>query len=295
MAGRFFGSTILRRIVAATVAATLLTAGATQPVGAAAGSSWLPGQAEFASLAQDRRVHYEPGAENYARAIAAALPAAIATVEAAQGRPFREPIVVVVYATNEAYQSENGTGSYVPLGTTFMHRIMLAPRLWSYPELSRTSLRLILTHELSHLHFEGHRGLFAYAHLPSWFLEGIAVMVSGGGGAQRVSPEAARAAIAAGRTIRIIDRTALFGSNFDDPQPRSIADGDEQYYYHMYYRQAALFVAYLRDKDPVGFARFLNNLLDGKEFGLSFQNSLGSSPTKAWREFVTVTKGEAHA
>jgi hypothetical protein len=52
-------------------------------------------------------VHYQPGAEDFARDAAALLPGAIARAEAVHGRRFACPVTVGVYATPEAYAAAN--------------------------------------------------------------------------------------------------------------------------------------------------------------------------------------------
>jgi hypothetical protein len=51
------------------------------------------------ALAENSEVHFEPGAEDYAHDVSALLPAAIARIETAQGRPFARPVPLGVYAT----------------------------------------------------------------------------------------------------------------------------------------------------------------------------------------------------
>jgi hypothetical protein len=46
------------------------------------------------ALADNHLVHYEPGAEDFARDVADLLPEAIARVEAVHGRPFAHPVTV---------------------------------------------------------------------------------------------------------------------------------------------------------------------------------------------------------
>src|SRR5262245_54669909 len=53
------------------------------------------------ALSDDRLVHYEPGADDYARVVSALLPSAIARVEAVHGRAFAHPVPLGVYATPE--------------------------------------------------------------------------------------------------------------------------------------------------------------------------------------------------
>src|SRR5262252_1531702 len=71
------------------------------------------------ALSANSQVHYQPGAEDFARDVAALLPDAIARVEGVHGRPFARPVTVGVYATPEAFAAANGQGSEVPVGVTF--------------------------------------------------------------------------------------------------------------------------------------------------------------------------------
>src|SRR5262252_7389877 len=71
------------------------------------------------ALSANSQVHYQPGAEDFARDVAALLPDAIARVEAVHGRRFLHPVIVGAYATPEAYAAANGQGSEVPVGVTF--------------------------------------------------------------------------------------------------------------------------------------------------------------------------------
>ena len=153
------------------------------------------------SVAENGLVHYEPGAEDYAHDVAGLLPAAIAKIEAAHGRPFARPVTVAAYATPEAYAAANSQGSTQFVGVTAFGRVYLSPVL-NWPQHRR--LRAILMHELSHAHIWGWIST-GYVRLPNWFKEGLAVMVSGGGGAEFVSEEEARAAIERGEGIVIDD------------------------------------------------------------------------------------------
>jgi hypothetical protein len=104
------------------------------------------------ALASNGQVHYEPGAEEYARNAAALLPDAIARIEAVHGRQFAHAVTVGVYATPEAYAAASGLSSTVPVGVTFLGRVNLSPKLFS---IQRQRLPAILTHELSHAHISG--------------------------------------------------------------------------------------------------------------------------------------------
>jgi hypothetical protein len=130
-----------------------------------------------------------------------------------------------------------------PVGVTVFGEINLSPKLFR-PQHQR--LRAILTHELSHAHIQGWIGGRAYVSLPKWLKEGLAVMVSGGGGAELVSEDEARAAIQRGEMIVINDTGSL--TDWTD-----LRVGDEPankppwYPVVLGYREAGMFVNYLRE------------------------------------------------
>ena len=100
-------------------------------------------------FAENRQVHFEPGAEDYAHDVSALLPAAIARVEAVHGRSFVRPVTVGVYATPAAYTAANVLGPTPTVGITAFGRVNLSPVL---NRQQRRRLPAILTHELSHAH-----------------------------------------------------------------------------------------------------------------------------------------------
>jgi hypothetical protein len=232
------------------------------------------------ALEHDARVHYEPGARSYAEAVAKVLPRAIAKIEAVQGAPFGGPFVVATYMDEDAYAAANGQYSTKTGAATYFDRVTLSPRLWR-EEPDR--LEAYLAHELSHEHLWSHLPALAYLQIPNWFQEGLAVMASDGGGAQRVSIEEAKAAINAGDVIETPDVAGLFNSI---KPPARFADGNVHRQFHMAYRQAGLFVAYLREKNPAAFKGFLHRLLDGERFKPAFEASFGSSVAGNWQGFA---------
>jgi hypothetical protein len=239
------------------------------------------------ALPDDSRVHYQPGAEDFARDTAALLPDAIKQVEAAHGRRFAHPVTVGVYATPEAYAAANGLGSDIPVGVTFAGRVNLSPKLF-WPQHAR--LPAILTHELSHAHVAGWIGN-AYFRLPNWFKEGLAVMVSEGGGAELVSEEEARAAIQRGEQIAIDDTGGL--QNLVEIRfERAPAKTPRSWYpVVLAYREAGMFVNYLRESDGPGFDRMMNAILDGRTFAEAVDAGYHDNVRSLWRQFV---KSNAH-
>jgi hypothetical protein len=235
------------------------------------------------ALAGNNQVHYEPGAEDYARDVAALLPDAIKRVEAVHGRPFAHPVTVGAYATMEAYAAANGLGSTVPVGVTMFGRVNLSPKLFR-PQHQR--LRAILTHELSHAHIVGSIGGVAFIHLPNWFKEGLAVMVSGGGGAELVSEEEALAAIQRGAKI-VIDDAGSVGSLGDVRLEGAPANKPAWYPVVLAYREAGMFVTYLRESDGPAFDRTMKALLDGSGFTEAVTVGYHDDVQSLWQKFLT--------
>jgi hypothetical protein len=236
------------------------------------------------ALSNNSQVHYQPGAEDFARDVAALLPDATTRVEAAHGRRFVHPVTVAAYATREAFVSANGLGSDLPRGVTFFGRVNLSPVLY-WPE--RPRLPAVLTHELSHAHIQWWIGVNAYIHLPKWFKEGLAVTVSGGGGAEAVSEEEARAAIQRGEHIAVDDTASLQDLLGGFPFDRAPAKITPSWYpVVLAYREAGMFVTYLRDKDGLAFDRMMSAILDGRGFAEAVDAGYHVDVRSLWQQFV---------
>lgn len=233
------------------------------------------------ALVGNSQVHYEPGAADYARDVAALLPDAIKRVEAVHGRGFAYPVTVGAYATPGAYAAANGLGSDVPVGVTFAGRVNLSPKLF-WPQHQR--LRAILTHELSHAHISGWIGTVAYIRLPNWFKEGLAVMVSAGGGAEMVSEEEARAAIQRGEQI-VVDDTGGVNKLTVVRLERVPANKPAWYPVVLAYREAGMFVTYLRESDGSAFDRMMNAILDGGAFAEAMTVGYHDDVRSLWQMF----------
>jgi hypothetical protein len=233
------------------------------------------------ALTADSQVHYQPGAEDFALNVTVLLPDAIARVEAVHGRRFAHPVIVGVYATPEAYAAANGLGSVAPAGVTIFGRVNLSPKLF-WPQRQR--LRAILTHELSHAHIQGWIGGYAYLHLPTWFKEGLAVMVSGGGGAELVSENEARAAIQRDEKIVIDDAGSLSTTGVrleKEPENRPT-----WYPVVLAYREAGMFVNYLRESNEPAFDRMMNAILDDHPFTEAVIVGYHDDVRSLWQTFI---------
>jgi hypothetical protein len=234
------------------------------------------------ALPENGLVHFEPGAEDYAHDVAALLPAAIAKVEAVHGRRFEHPALVGVYTTPEAYAAvANASGSAGAVGVTAFGRVVLSPTL----NRPQHRLRAILTHELSHAHLQGYISTVAWVRLPNWFKEGLAVMASGGGGAELVDEREARAAIERGEHIGIND-TGSFTNLSEIAFERAPARATASHRTVMAYRQAGMFVSFLHDTDTPGFARMMNAILDGRPFVEAVDTGYRQDVQSLWQKFA---------
>lgn len=242
------------------------------------GLATLRSTAHFVALESDKRILYEPGAKEFARKVAGYLPEAVATVEKEQYRPFTKPVFVYVCATEESFARFTSVSK--DIRGALIKKIFLSEKLWRQPE----SIKLILTHELSHLHLQQQIGWYNFSdNLPAWFKEGLATSVSNGGGAETVSETEARKAIIEGKHFIPETKDSLLfpksGSSYG-LKP------------HMFYRQSAMFVAYLKKLDETKFRAFLLALEDGKNFKKSFISIFGTSIDEIWQQFVQQLKGK---
>jgi hypothetical protein len=222
----------------------------------------------FIASANDPRVRYEPGAEALARPVVAGLPEAIAEVEAATYGPFTGPIRIYVCGTLDCYQRFTGNDRSGGQ-TTPRRKIFISPK----PENTAARVPFVVAHELTHLHLVQGCSAYRAAQMPSWFNEGFAALVSNGGGAEGVSDGDATRAILAGQTFTPTTDHGFSGSHFGLPA-------------HMFYRQAALFIAYLRDRDGGAFRAFILDLEAGRPFAEAFEDRFHSRLIPTWRAFV---------
>jgi hypothetical protein len=109
--------------------------------------------------------------------------------------------------------------------------------------------------------------------IPSWFGEGLAAFVSGGGGAEGVTDAEAARAIVAGQRLAPDYAGGRTASSFGLTP-------------HMFYRQGAMFIGYLKARHPESFRRFVSGVEDGKEFQRSFEDAFGTAIDVPWRAFI---------
>jgi hypothetical protein len=113
-------------------------------------------------------------------------------------------------------------------------------------------------------------------------------MASGGGGAELVSEEEARAAIQRGERIVINDAGSLqnlVGIPFEG-EPAKTAPW---YPVVLAYRQAGMFVSYLRESDGPSFDRMMNAILEGRAFTEAVTGGYHADVQSLWQNFTQKT------
>jgi hypothetical protein len=113
----------------------------------------------------------------------------------------------------------------------------------------------------------------------------LAVVVSGGGGAEAVGEEEARLAILRGERLIVADSgslQALIGLRLE----RVPADKAPWYPVVLAYREAGMFVSYLRDTDGAAFSRMIDAILDGRTFAEAVAASYHADLQSLWQTFA---------
>lgn len=224
----------------------------------------------------DSGIYYEAGAKESAKIIYDLLPSAMKEVEKNQFKPFKKKPHIIVFSDKQSFSKYSGS-PLMARGAVFNGKLFISPRA-----IETKSLKPILTHELSHMHFHQYLGNTKYAsEIPSWFQEGLAVLVSNGAGAENASTDVAKKHILKGHSIKPNESGSLFF-----PQ--------RAYYFglktHMFYRQSLMFVSYLKQQYPEQFKAFINMLLENTTFKEAFEKSFGKTINYSWKQFVSTLK-----
>jgi hypothetical protein len=207
-----------------------------------------------------------------AKSVAPILDEAIASIEASQFNPFPEAVVIYTYATFDTFSAHSGAVSYAA-GAVSLGRLNLSPKLLEVSDRTQG----ILKHELSHLHLQSRIGTLAWARIPSWFHEGLATLNSNGGGAETVTADDALVALREGKRFEP-----------DESQWPLLPKSAASYGLipHMYYRQASLFVGFMRYKDPVAFNHLITTIQEKTPFADAVTAAYGKPLSALWDDFL---------
>lgn len=122
--------------------------------------------------------------------------------------------------------------------------------------------------------------------LPAWFAEGLAVYVSGGGGAEKIERLQAEQAFRSGRHFvpsgsgRLLFRETA--SSYDLTP-------------HMFYRQSSMFVEWLHDLSCEHFERMIGQLRDGHTLNEAMLSSYGITVHDGWTQYLAELQAHLRA
>lgn len=242
------------------------------------GTAVLKSRAHFIQSETHPSIYYEPGTKRFARMTEESLARSVRTIEQQQYLPLDGEFRVYICASQESFNEYMAAPpGHTARGVKVMNDIFLSPA--AFVSWRGDTHEPVLAHELSHLHMYQRIGHAKYLwELPVWFVEGLAVSVSGGGG-EGVSVDEAMDAIAAGETFTPDERGSFL-------RPKRASDYGMGGY--MFYRQSGLFLDYIRENRPNEFKNFMLALQAGewREFSSVFESSFGVGVQDIWAEFV---------
>lgn len=241
------------------------------------GCSWAYARLayDFVPLPENSQIMYEPGAEDLAKLVANKLAVSISKVEKQQYVPFKNGKSIKIYIFNDRKRyARFSYASVLSRGSSTTNEVYLSEKLREKID----TLSNILVHELSHVHIRQYIGTFRYIRdIPGWFLEGVAVVTSSGGGAENVTDEQAQAAIRKQIRFEPDDSGSIFG-------PKSAHSYGLQP--HMYYRQAGMFVEHLNKSNREVFKAALVDVLNGVRFRDVWPKYYGRTVSELWSDYV---------
>lgn len=232
----------------------------------------------FVATQTNPDVLYAPGSQEMAERVAKAIGHARRIVEQTHAVGFKQaPRVLVCHADCVA--------TFAPVSqevaaVQFGDEIFISDDVIMQRERQRhMPMEHFLTHELAHLLLYQRVGALAYVRVPSWFREGLAVAVSNGAGAEACTPAEATSSLLAGKHFNPAEAGSLLAnqtaSSYGLPPP-------------VFYRQAGMFVQYLREQNPSAFETALKDVLSGKDFQQSFSGAYGRPIASQWPGFTAL-------
>lgn len=229
----------------------------------------------FKTIETVPRINYQGPVQDIAEKIADNLEGDMKHVIDFTGQPFKnaDALEIFVFESKEKY-AKYSSSSPKARGSATKNEIYISPII---RERIHT-LGPIVRHELSHSHLRQYVGTLRYwIEIPGWFHEGIGVLVSNGGGAETVSEEEARQALRAGTFFVPRSKSSILGHKYAS---------DYNMKPHLYYRQCANFVMYLRELSPKSFNSVYFDLINGHNFEVVWAKHYGKDMEKLWSEYL---------
>jgi len=238
--------------------------------------------------ATDNRIFYETGTENAATLVSQHIDEYLEQIEFAQYGQFRDPSKIKIYLFDDKeryvrFRFNTGKSSFGGASTNEVYISVPRIRERLSSDLCQTTicnetLEGILMHELSHIHTRQHIGTWRYVtDVPKWYNEGLATLISNGAGAGSVTELEAKKFILSGSHLIPHNSGRFF--------KRAETTGDLRNGSFRFYRQAKMFVEYLRNTNPSGFKNALIQLRKGESFHMIWKTNYGTHLDNLWAAF----------
>ena len=203
--------------------------------------------------------------------IQSVVPQYLDSIQNKIGLDFTRDAKVFVCHSIESFCDHTGSKSPGPRASV-LRKFFVSPRLQGTEDWSS-----IVYHELVHVLLMQNLSMYRYLTTPIWFHEGLATMVANGGGSGNVDDSTAVANILAGKHFCPVDKEKfLFPQSFENP--------DIGIWVH--YRQAMLFVAFMKNSDADAFDRLLHDLVSDRNFREAVRNAYQTDIAALWKNFV---------
>lgn len=236
---------------------------------------------------KDDRIFYENGTEAAASVISENLDVSLKQTEIAHFSSFKDSSRIKIYLFNDQKRYMQFMYKTNALGGSTTHEAMISlPRIRQRLSSELCQLQKcpdtaedILLHELSHIHMRQYLGTWNYVtKVPKWFHEGLATLVSNGAGAGLVSKADLRNLILSGTHLIPYDSGSLIS------RPDTI--GNSRFGSISFYRQSEMFVEFLKNKNPMGFQKALNEIREGHLFRAVWVHNYGKNIADLWDIFT---------
>jgi hypothetical protein len=200
------------------------------------------------------------------------LPNLIDSIEMKEHHKFMCLPSIYVCNSNKSFCKYSGANFPGPRAKVTPKGLFISPRLKDSKDWYN-----IIYHELSHVILLQNLGTYHYLWIPVWFHEGLATYVSNGGGSGDVTDSTAILDILQGNHFDpVAKENTLFPKSFSNKKIRP----------WMQYRQAMLFVKFLKEGKEKEFDNLLNSIFKKNSFSKSIEFSYGLKLSVLWDNFI---------
>lgn len=212
----------------------------------------------------------------FANEIASVLQLFQDSVEIKLHHKFKNVPMVFICNSKNTYCKYTEQKYIGPRASVNTNGIFISPRLKESPYWSG-----IIYHEYVHSLMFQYLGSIGYFKIPIWFHEGLATLVSNGGGSGDISDTAAFREILKGKHFYPYDNF-LISFLFNNHLPSA----------WIAYRQYMVFTEYIKKSNPVAFNAIVQSIFEKKSFSKSYNVAYGKNVDALWNTFVNSLKNK---